>query len=152
GNWTALFHRGERVRLRFINGSSMSFFDVRIPGLKLTVVAADGQDVDPVTVDEFRIGAAEVYDVIVHPQDDRAYTIFAQSLDRTGYARGTLAPAPGLQAEVPPMDPRPLLTMTDMAMGMGHSMSMGHAQSANHSMPMDNPTGPNVDSVAMAPA
>ena len=91
-NWTGLFRRGERLRLRFINGSSMSFFDVRIPGLKLTVVAADGQDVEPVTVDEFRIGTAEVYDVIVEPKDDRAYTIFAQSLDRSGYARGTLAP------------------------------------------------------------
>jgi CopA family copper-resistance protein len=99
----------------------MSIFDVRIPGLKLTVVAADGQDVEPVTVDEFRIGTAEVYDVIVEPKDDRAYTIFAQSLDRSGYARGTLAPQPGMQAEVPPLDPRPLLTMTDM--GMAHNMA-----------------------------
>jgi CopA family copper-resistance protein len=121
GNWTGLFRRGERVRLRFINGSSMTFFDIRIPGLKLTVVAADGQDVEPVTVDEFRIGLAEVYDVIVEPNDDRAYTIFAQSLDRSGYARGTLAPQPGMQAEVPPLDPRPLLTMMDM--GMGHDMA-----------------------------
>jgi CopA family copper-resistance protein len=128
-NWTGLFRRGERVRLRFINGSSMSFFDVRIPGLKLTVVAADGQDVEPVTVDEFRIGLAEVCDVIVEPKDDRAYTIFAQSLDRSGYARGTLAPQLGMQAEVPPLDPRPLLTMMDM--GMGHDMAgmgMGHDQ------------------------
>jgi CopA family copper-resistance protein len=121
GNWTGLFRRGERVRLRFINGSSMSIFDVRIPGLKLTVVATDGQDVEPVTVDEFRIGTAEVYDVIVEPKDDRPYTIFAQSLDRSGYARGTLAPQPGMQAEVPPLDPRPLLTMTDM--GMAHDMA-----------------------------
>ena len=121
GNWTGLFRRGERVRLRFINGSSMSFFDVRIPGLKLTVVAADGQDVEPVTVDEFRIGTAEVYDVIVEPKDDRAYTIFAQSLDRSGYARGTLAPQPGMQAEVPALDPRSPLTMMDM--GMGHNMA-----------------------------
>jgi CopA family copper-resistance protein len=121
GNWTGLFRRGERVRLRFINGSSMSIFDVRIPGLKLTVVAADGQDVEPVTVDEFRIGTAEVYDVIVEPKDDRPYTIFAQSLDRSCYARGTLAPRPGMQAEVPPLDPRPLLTMMDM--GMSHDMA-----------------------------
>ena len=121
GNWTGLFRRGERVRLRFINGSSMSFFDVRIPGLKLTVVAADGQDVEPVTVDEFRIGTAEVCDVIVEPKDDRAYTIFAQSLDRSGYARGTLAPQLGMQAEVPPLDPRQLITMMDM--GMGHDMA-----------------------------
>jgi CopA family copper-resistance protein len=120
-NWTGLFRRGERVRLRIINGSSMSFFDVRIPGLTLTVVAADGQDVEPVSVDEFRIGAAEVYDVMVEPKDDRAYTIFAQSMDRSGYARGTLAPAEGMEAEVPPLDPRPVLTMMDMGMGgMGH--------------------------------
>ena len=121
-NWTGLFRRGERVRLRIINGSSMSFFDIRIPGLTLTVVAADGQDVEPVTVDEFRIGAAEVYDVIIEPKDDRAYTIFAQSMDRSGYARGTLAPAAGMEAEVPQLDPRPVLTMMDMGMG---GMGMG---------------------------
>jgi CopA family copper-resistance protein len=132
GNWTALFKPGERVRLRFINGSSMSFFDVRIPGLKLTAVAADGQDVEPVTVDEFRIGTAEVLDVIVTPSAERAYTIFAQSMDRSGYARGTLAPQPGMTAEVPPLDPRTPLTMTDMGMtmDMGHDMpgmsGMGH--------------------------
>ncbi len=120
GNWTGRFQRGEKVRLRFINGSSTSIFDVRIPGLKLTVVAADGQDVEPVTVDEFRIATAEVYDIIVEPKDDRAYTIFAQSIDRSGYARGTLAPRAGMQGEVPPLDPRPLLTMADM--GMAHDM------------------------------
>jgi CopA family copper-resistance protein len=119
-NWTATFARGERVRLRFINGSSMSFFDVRIPGLKLTVVATDGQDVEPVTVDEFRIGTAETYDVIVEPKDDSAYTIFAQAMDRSGYARGTLAPRAGMQAEIPALDPRPLLAMSDM--GMAHDM------------------------------
>lgn len=123
GNWTGLFKPGERVRLRIINGSSMSFFDVRVPGLKLEVVAADGQDITPVEVDEFRIAAGEVYDVIVEPREARAYTIFAQSIDRSGYARGTLAPQPGMQAEVPPMDPRPLLSMTDM--GMGGMGSMG---------------------------
>jgi CopA family copper-resistance protein len=119
GNWTASFKRGERVRLRFINGSSMTFFDVRIPGLKLTVVAADGQDVEPVTVDEFRIGTAELIDVLVEPQEDHAYTIFAQSMDRSGYARGTLAPRDGLEAPVPPPDPRPRLAMSDMGPGMG---------------------------------
>lgn len=119
-NWTGVFRRGEKVRLRFINGSSMSIFDVRIPGLKLTVVAADGQDVEPVSVDEFRIATAETYDVIVEPKDDRAYTIFAQSIDRSGYARGTLTPRPGMAAEIPPLDPRPLLTMSDM--GMAHDM------------------------------
>jgi CopA family copper-resistance protein len=134
-NWTALFKRGERVRLRFINGSSMSFFDVRIPGLKLTVVAADGQDVEPVTVDEFRIGTAEVLDVIVTPNAEQAYTIFAQSMDRSGFARGTLAPQVGMTAEVPPLDPRVLLTMADM--GMGHDMAgmpgMGHGGAAGTS-------------------
>jgi CopA family copper-resistance protein len=120
-NWTGLFSRGERVRLRFINGSAMSIFDVRIPGLKLTVVAADGQDVEPVTVDEFRISTAETYDVIVEPNDDRAYTIFAQAMDRSGYARGTLSPQAGMEAEIPSLDPRPLLTMMDM--GMAHGMS-----------------------------
>ena len=117
GNWTGLFARGERVRLRFINSSSMSYFDVRIPGLAMTVVAADGQDVEPVSIDEFRLGAAEVCDVIVAPVADRAYTIFAQAMDRSGYARGTLAPQAGLTAEVPALDPRPLLTMADMGMG-----------------------------------
>ncbi len=134
GNWTGLFRRGERVRLRVINGASMSFFDIRIPGLQLTVVAADGQDVEPVTVDEFRIGPAEVYDLIVEPKEDRAYTIFAQSMDRSGYARGTLAPAMGMEAEVPAPDARPVLSMSDM--GMGGSGSYG----------------PNVDSVAVNPS
>jgi FtsP/CotA-like multicopper oxidase with cupredoxin domain len=123
GNWTGLFKPGERVRLRIINGSSMSYFDVRVPGLKLEVVAADGQDITPVKVDEFRIAAGEVYDVIVSPSEDRAYTIFAQSIDRSGYARGTLAPRSGMQAEVPKMDARALLTMDDM--GMGGSTAMG---------------------------
>jgi len=134
GNWTGLFSRGEKVRLRFINGSAMSFFDVRIPGLKLTVVASDGVDVEPVSVDEFRIGAAETYDVIVEPKDDRAYTIFAQAMDRSGYARGTLSPSSGLEAEIPPLDPRPLLSMGDMGHG-GHGSSsaapMDHSQ-MNH--------------------
>lgn len=131
GNWTGLFSRGEKVRLRFINGSSMSFFDIRIPGLKLTVVATDGQDVEPVAVDEFRIGAAETYDVIVEPKDDRAYTIFAQAMDRSGYARGTLSPSAGMEAEVPPLDPRPLLTMGDMGMSHG-SMNHGAAPEVDH--------------------
>jgi CopA family copper-resistance protein len=136
GNWTGLFSRGEKVRLRFINGSSMSFFDVRIPGLKLTVVATDGVDVEPVSVDEFRIGAAETYDVIVEPNDDRAYTIFAQAMDRSGYARGTLAPSLGLEAEIPPLDARPLLTMGDMGHGGGQGSAdhtrMNHAPATAH--------------------
>jgi FtsP/CotA-like multicopper oxidase with cupredoxin domain len=116
-NWTGLFRPGERVRLRFINGSSMSIFDVRIPNLKMTVVQTDGNDVEPVTVDEFRISVAETYDVILRPTA-AAYTVFAQVEDRTGYARATLAQRAGLTAPVPPMDPRPLRTMVDMAMPM----------------------------------
>ena len=131
GNWTGVFKPGERVRLRFINGSSQSYFDVRIPGLKLTVIAADGQYVRPVDVDEFRIATAETYDVIVEPAGD-AYTIFAQSLDRSGYAAGTLAERSGLKADVPAPDQPQLLTMTDMghggmetpgAYGMAHDMA-----------------------------
>ncbi|MFC4764590.1 copper resistance system multicopper oxidase [Dyella koreensis] len=137
GNWTGLFNAGEKVRLRFINGSSMTFFDVRIPGLKMTVVAADGQPVEPVSVDEFRIATAETYDVIVEPSADRAWTIFAQSMDRTGYARATLAPRAGMVADVPPLDPRPLLSMGDMMGsmshgGMGHDMGQGMEGMADH--------------------
>lgn len=119
GNWTGLFKRGEKVRLRFINSSATTIFDVRIPGLKLKVVSADGQDVAPVSVDEFRISVAETYDVIVEPNDDRAYTLFAQSIDRSGYARGTLAPSVGMQAEVPPVDRPVWLGMIDMMGAMG---------------------------------
>jgi CopA family copper-resistance protein len=123
-NWTALFEPGDRVRLRFINASAMTIFDVRIPGLPMTVVQADGNCVQPVTVDEIRLGVAETYDVIVHPHDETAYTIFAQPESRGRYARGTLAPRMGLTAEIPPMDPYPLRTMTDMGMG-GMAMGMG---------------------------
>ncbi|HEY4170366.1 MAG TPA: copper resistance system multicopper oxidase [Reyranella sp.] len=175
-NWTALFTPGENVRLRFINGGSMTTFDVRIPGLELRIVAADGSDVEPVVVEEFRIGVAETYDVIVRPRPG-AYTIFAQAQDRTGYARGTLATQPGMMAAVPPLDPPPLRTMADMGMsheGMGNmgngamgkmdhgSMdhaAMGHAMAAKE-ITTTNADGvdprslkgqPNVDNVAMAP-
>ncbi|MDX8386646.1 MAG: copper resistance system multicopper oxidase, partial [Gallionella sp.] len=124
GNWTGIFKPGERVRLRFINSSAMTFFDVRIPGLKMTVIQADGQNVKPVTVDEFRIGVAETYDVLVTPSDD-AYTIFSQSMDRTGYARGTLARQEGLTALVPALDKPASLTMGDMMGSMG-AMDSGH--------------------------
>jgi CopA family copper-resistance protein len=124
GNWSGLFQRGDRVRLRFINAASNSFYDVRIPGLKLTVIQADGQDVEPVTVDEFRFGPGETYDVMVEPQDD-AYTIFAQSMERSGYARGTLAVQQGLIAPVPEPDPPEWLTMKDMMGAMGGG-AMGH--------------------------
>ena len=115
-NWTGVFKPGEKIRLRFINGSAMTYFDVRIPGLKMTVIAADGQPVKPVSVDEFRIAVAETYDVLVEPVAE-AYTLFAQSMDRTGFARGTLARQVGATALVPPLDPRPWLTMDDMGMG-----------------------------------
>ena len=124
-NWTGLFQPGERVRLRLINGSSMTFFDVRIPGLQMTVVQADGNDIEPVIVDEFRMGVAEVYDVIVEPKENAAYTIFAQSEDRSGFARGTLAPRLGMAAVVPPIDPRPMRTMVDMGMGNMAGMKKG---------------------------
>jgi CopA family copper-resistance protein len=116
-NWTGLFAPDERVRLRFINGSAMTYFDVRIPGVKLTVVAADGQPVRPVSVDEFRIAVAETYDVVVEPSGAEAFTIFAQAMDRTGFAAGTLAVREGLRAAVPAPDPRPVLTMGDMGHG-----------------------------------
>ena len=119
GNWTGLFKPGEKVLLRFINGSAMTYFDVRIPGLKMTVVAADGQYIHPVSVDEFRIAVAETFDVIVEPKGQDAFTIFAQDMGRTGHARGTLAVRDGLEAPIPSRDPRPLLTMADMGHDMG---------------------------------
>lgn len=122
-NWTGLFTPGERVRLRFIDAAAMTLFDVRIPDLKLRVVQADGQNIQPVEVDEFRIGPGETYDVIVEP-DNRAYTLFAESLDRSGYTRGTLAPRPGMSAAVPPLRPRPIRTMADMGMDMSNMGGM----------------------------
>lgn len=104
------------MRLRFINGAAMTYFDVRIPGLEMEVVQADGQAVEPVVVDEFRIAVSETYDVIVEPQEARAYTIFAEAMDRSGYARGTLAPRPGMSAPLPERRPRPIRTMAGMGM------------------------------------
>jgi CopA family copper-resistance protein len=124
GNWTALFKPGERVRLRIINAATMSYFNFRIPGLPMTVVQADGQNVKPVTVDEMQIAVAETYDVIVTPGGDRAFTIFAEAMDRSGYARGTLAPRPGMSAPVPALRKPPRRTMIDMGMDMG-GMKMG---------------------------
>jgi len=118
-NWTGLYQPGERVRLRFVNGSAMTYFDVRIPGMKMTIVAADGQPVHPITVDEFRIAVAETIDAIVTPGGQDAFSIFAQAMDRTGYAAGTLAVREGLQASVPALDPRPTLSMADMGHGAG---------------------------------
>ncbi len=137
-NWTGIFKPGERVRLRFINASAMSFYDVRIPGLKMQVVSADGQNVEPVPVDEFRFGVAETYDVIVTPKEDKAYTIAAEPIDRTGFALGTLAPREGMRGEIPQSRPRALLTMADMGMDHGNMDMSGMDHSKmNHDMPMD---------------
>ena len=159
-NWTGLFRPGERVRLRFINAAAQMIFNIRIPGLKLTVVAADGQNVRPVEVDEFQIGNAETYDVIVQPTEDRAYTLVSEAIDRSGMGRATLAPRAGMTAEVPPLRRRPVLTMKDMGMDMsahgGHGAMAGMEQSPmpgmDHSnMPgMDHSTMPGMDHGAMA--
>ncbi len=145
-NWTALFAPGERVRLRIVNASAMTTFNVRIPGLTLTIVQADGLNIRPVTVDEFQIGVAETYDVIVTPSNDRAYTIVGESVDRSGMARATLAPRTGMVAEVPPLRPRPLATMTDMGMGGGMG-GMDHS-TMNHG-PTPAPTDGAVDHSTM---
>lgn len=129
-NWTALFNPGETIRLRFINASTMSNFDVRLPGLDLEVVMVDGKAVKPVPVHEFRIGVAETYDVLVRPQEDKPFTLFAESLDRSGYARGTLSPEPGLAAPVPDLRLRPVRKLDKIGMGMMLNMAdgeMGHA-------------------------
>ncbi|WLD65952.1 MULTISPECIES: copper resistance system multicopper oxidase [Pseudomonas] len=161
-NWTGLFEAGERIRLRFINGSAMTYFDVRIPGLKMTVIAADGQPVQPVSVDEFRIAVAETFDVLVEPTA-AAYTLFAQSMDRTGYARGTLARQAGAEASVPALDARPWITMDDMGMGgMDHGAmddmpdmeGMDHSAMGSMSMqshPASEQDNPLVDMQAMSP-
>jgi CopA family copper-resistance protein len=123
-NWTALFEPGERIRLRFINAGAMTHFDVRIPGLEMTLVQADGQLVEPVAVEEFRMAPAETYDVIVRPGAAEAYTIFAETMDRSGYASGSLAPRPGMRGPIPPRRERPRRTMADM--GMVPSAGMEH--------------------------
>lgn len=149
-NWTGLFKPGERVRLRFVNAAAQMVFNVRIPGLRLTVVAADGQNVRPVEVDEFQIGNAETYDVIVQPAEDRAYTLVAEAIDRSGMGRATLAPRAGMSAPVPPLRERPILTMRDMGMDM--SAHGGHgAPAADPGMAgMDHANMPGMDSAAMA--
>ncbi|WP_417501611.1 copper resistance system multicopper oxidase [Marinobacter sp.] len=135
-NWTGLFEPGERVRLRFINSSAMTYFDIRIPGLEMTVVQADGNNVQPVNVDEFRIGVAETYDVIVRPKDEQAYTIFAESMGRSGYARATLAPEEGMEAPVPGLREPARLTMADMGgmpgMDHGDMPGMDHGDMGDH--------------------
>ena len=174
----ALFKNGEKIRLRFINSAAMTFFDVRIPGLKMTVVAADGNNVQAVSIDEFRIGVAETYDVIVEPEENKSYAIFAQSIDRSGYALGALTFDEKVIAQTPQMDAFPILTHADMGMGgtsdnnsehdmstmetqkptMNHSM-MGHDMSTMNSnqkkeipiTKLEESTGVQVDAVAMNP-
>lgn len=133
-NWTGLFEPGQTVRLRLINAAAASYFDVRIPGLSMTVVQADGQNVEPVEVDELRIAIAETYDVLVTPLEDRAYTVFAEAMDRSGFARGTLAPRVGMSAEVPERRDRPLLRMEDMGMTMAGMGNSGEGKSSKHGM------------------
>jgi len=144
-NWTGLFEPGERVRLRFINGSAMSFFNVRIPGLTMRVVQADGQDVEPVDVGEFQIGTAETYDVVVEPGDG-AWTIMCESSDRSGYVRGTLTSRAGATAAVPPLREPPLLTMADMGMDHGDMagmlMAQGDGHHGHHGHPVKVPADP----------
>jgi FtsP/CotA-like multicopper oxidase with cupredoxin domain len=153
GNWTGVYTPGERIRLRFINAGAMTYFDVRIPGLRMTVVAADGQQVVPVTVDEFRLAAAETLDVIITPEAGQAYTVFAQSMDRSGYARGTLAPAIGMQAAVPAPDRPVLMTMDDMGHGGMEAMpdmpGMDHGSMVKH--PATEKDNPFVDMQTMDP-
>ena len=156
-NWTALFKPGERVRLRFINASPMNLYDVRIPGLPMTVVQADGQNVRPVEVDEFRIGNGETYDVIVQPKEAMAYSIFVPTIARIGYARGTLAPELGMSAPLPPMGPKPVRTMADMGMGGMDMSGTGASASADMAgmsgMDMGNPAAvaPGHAGMAMPP-
>jgi CopA family copper-resistance protein len=133
-NWTGLFRPGERVRLRIINASAMTTFNLRIPGLRMTVVQADGLPVRPVMVDEMQVAVAETYDVIVQPVDERAYTIVGESVDRSGMARATLAPREGMAAVVPPLRRRPLADMKDMGMGGMHHGPGGSSAGMDHSM------------------
>ncbi|MGX7953528.1 copper resistance system multicopper oxidase [Tsuneonella sp. HG249] len=175
-NWTGLFRAGERVRLRMINAAAQTTFNLRIPGLPMTVVATDGIDVRPVEVDEFQIGNAETYDVIVQPRD-QAYTFVAETIDRSGMGVATLAPRAGMRAAVPPLRERPTLTMTDMGMmdhgseatadatdhaAMGHAMPEAGASAAGASMDHSNmdmrdkskvdfPVGVGVDAIAPMP-
>jgi len=164
-NWTGLFKPGETILLRLINAANMTYFDLRIPGLKLTVVAADGQYIHPVTVDEVRLGVAETLDVLVEPTGQDAFTIFAQDMGRTGYACGTLAVRSGLNAPIPAIDARPLLTMDDMGHGghannannthdahAGHAMPASQNQHAGHSAPPTIANNPLIDMRTTHPA
>lgn len=148
-NWTGLFTPGEPVRLRFINASAMTYYNVRVPDLPMRIVAADGQDVQPVTVDEFQFGPGETYDAIVAPAA-RAYAIAAETMDRSGMARGTLAPAPGMIAPAPPLRPRPMLTMQDMGMDMP-GMDMSGMKMRDPALAPQVHLGPGVEMIAPMP-
>ncbi len=150
-DWTALFAPGERVRLRIVNAAAMTNFNLRIPGLPLTVVQADGQTVRPVTVDELQIAVAETYDLIVTPAD-RAYTVVAEAWDRSGMARATLTPRLGLRAAVPPLRRRPLATMRDMGMGEMAGMAGMHHGMRDFAAEPDVPRTPVVQTIAPMPA
>jgi CopA family copper-resistance protein len=139
-NWTGLFTPGERVRLRIINASAMTNFNVRLPGLPMTVVQCDGQNVQPVETDEFQIGIAETYDVVVQPAEARAYGLIAEAIDRSGLVRATLAPQIGMAAAVPALRQRPLLGMKDMGMDMSGHGATGHDGMAGHKMKMRDPS------------
>jgi len=154
-NWTGLFGAGDRVRLRIINAAAMTYFDLNIPGLVMTVVQADGQDVEPVAVEELRIAVAETYDVVVEPEAGEVYTIFAQSMDRSGYARGTLAESEGLEASIPEMSARPLRTMQMEGMDMptDTSAAMPGMDMPEMDMPTDTSAAmPGMDMPGMDPA
>ena len=153
-NWTSLFQPGERVRLRLINAAAMTIFNIRIPGLAMSIVQADGQNVNPVEVDEFQISVAETYDVIIEPTEDKALTLVAEAVDRSGMARATLAPSVGMVAPVPPLRKRPLATMKDMGMdmsGMDHSGMGGMDHSSMEGMSMDMRDPANAPQVKMGP-
>lgn len=142
-NWTAIFNTGERIRLRIINASANTIFNFRIPGLPMTVIAADGLNVRPVETDEFQIGVAETYDVIVEPTRARPFALVAESIDRSGQVVATLAPEAGLVATAPLLRERPTLTHRDMGMDMS---SMDHGSMAG----MDHSAMPGMDHAAMA--
>lgn len=155
-NWTGLFTPGERVRIRLVNAAAMTLFNVRIPGLAMTVVQADGQDVRPVEVDELQIANAETYDIIVTPTQDRPYALVAEAADRSGLVRATLSPRPGLIADAPPLRERPILTMKDMGMDMAGHAGMDHG--GGHTMSMLDPKnapqvrqGPGVQMISPMP-
>jgi len=152
-NPTFIFKPGEKIRLRFINASSATYFNLQIPGLKMTIVQADGQNVYPADVDEFRIAIAETYDVIVQPKEERAYAIYAESMDRSGFVMGTLAPREGMRAVPPPRREVPELTMEDMG-HHGHTNHGHHHHHEGYRMMLDvkkNPFGVDADMVVESP-